>query len=216
MAIVPNRLLFRFEFPLRYRPSPALDGDTSKWTDEYRLPELCRVDAQQPFAQLWMAWNESGLYLACRVNGRETPLRCNTRQFWQGDNIRLMTDMRDTRDIKRGSRYCQQFYFLPVGGGRDGRAPVTGHAKVHRATENAPAIESDLVQVASVHGSGYYTVEGYVAAAALNGFDPNEHKRIGLYVMVEDQQFGQQFLTVGDEFNWYIDPSTWVTAVLTK
>jgi len=38
-GLVPNRLLFRFEMPLRYRESPAIDGDLSDWPDEASLAE---------------------------------------------------------------------------------------------------------------------------------------------------------------------------------
>lgn len=214
--LVPNRLLFRFEFPLRYRESPRIDGDLNDWSDAFRLPELNGIDAQASFARVWMGWNETGLFLACRVEGRTSPFRCDPRQYWKGDNLRLCTDMRDTRDIKRGSRYCQQFFFLPAGGGRDGKSPVAGAAKVPRATENAPAVDNSLVQVAGKRTAHAYTLEGHIPADALSGFDPDEHRRIGVYVLVEDAELGQQYLTVGDELNWHIDPSTWATAVLIK
>lgn len=214
--LVPNRLLFRFEFPLHYRPSPSIDGDLADWSDRYLLPELNRLDGQPVFARIWMGWNESGLFIACRAEGRSAPFRCDPRQFWKGDNLRLCTDMRDTRDIKRGSRHCQQFYFLPAGGGRDGKAPVAGVAKVPRATENAPPVPNHLVQVAGKRTGQVYTLEGHIPAQALFGFDPEEHRRIGIYTMLEDIELGQQYLTVGDDLNWQIDPSTWATATLSR
>lgn len=211
--LVPNRLLFRFEFPLYYRSSPVIDGDVSDWPDTYLLPEFHRIENQQAFARIWMGWNEYGLFIACRVEGRSSPFRCDPRQFWKGDNLRLCTDMRDTRDIKRASRYCQQFYFLPAGGGRDGKAPVAGAAKVPRATENAPTVPNSLIQVAGNRAGQVYTLEGHIPAEALSGFDPTEHRRIGIYTMLEDLELGQQYLTVGDDLNWHIDPSVWATAV---
>lgn len=212
--LVPNRLLFRFEFPLFYRSAPVIDGDLSDWSDRYLLPELHRIENQRAFARIWMGWNEHGLFIACRVEGRSGPFRCDPRQFWKGDNLRLCTDMRDARDIKRASRYCQQFYFLPAGGGRDGKAPVAGAAKVPRATENAPTVSNSLIQVAGTRTGQVYTLEGHVPAEALSGFDPAEHRRIGIYTMLEDLELGQQYLTVGDDLNWHIDPSVWATAVL--
>ena len=46
--------------------------------------------------------------------------------------------------------------------------------------------------------------------------DPEEHPRIGFYYIVEDREYGQQYLTIGDDLYWYVDPSTWATAVLRK
>ncbi len=214
--LVPNRLLFRFEFPVRYCTSPTIDGDLGDWSDAYLLPELGKLEGLNSFARLWMGWNETGLYIACRVDGRSGPFRCDARQFWKGDNLRLCTDMRDTRDIKRASRFCQQFYFLPAGGGRDGKSPVAGVAKVPRAAENAPASSDDLLVVAGRRQGKAYTLEAHIPAAVLSGFDPKEHRRIGLFTMLEDIELGQQYLTVGDDLNWNIDPSTWATAVLTR
>jgi hypothetical protein len=214
--LVPNRLLFRFEFPLRYRPAPTIDGDLTDWSDEFLLPYLGQLDRQPAFGKLWMAWNEAGLYLACEVDGRASPFRCDPQQYWKGDNLRLCTDMRDIRDIKRASRFCQQFYFLPAGGGRNGKSPVAGAAKVPRAAENAPAVSDTLLRIAGKRTTRGYTLEAHIPADALSGFDPDEHRRIGIYTMLEDIELGQQFLTVGDDLNWNIDPSTWVTAVLTK
>lgn len=215
--LVPNRLLFRFEIPIRYRSAPpVLDGQLDDWADDYLLPDLGSLDGARSFAHLWLAWNEAGLYLACRVEGRRSAFQCDPKSFWKGDNLRLMTDMRDTRDLKRGSRYCQQFYFLPCGGGRDGSQPVAGSAKVHRAADHAPLVPPGLVQVACRREGSVYCMEGHVPAAALAGFEPQEHPRIGFYTLIEDRDRGQQYLTVGDDLNWYIDPSTWATGVLTR
>jgi cell division protein FtsI/penicillin-binding protein 2 len=54
-----------------------------------------------------------------------------------------------------------------------------------------------------------YSLTAHLPAGVLNGFDPAENPRIGLLVMVEDGELGQQSLTVGDELNWWIDPSMW-------
>jgi hypothetical protein len=215
-TLVPNRLLFRFEFPIRYRKSPVIDGDLSDWSDEFLVPDFGAMDDEPAFGKIYLAWNETGLFIACGVEGRRSGFQCDAKSFWKGDNLRLCTDMRDTRDIKRGSRYCQQFYFLPAGGGRDGRSPVAGGARIVRATENAPPVGPGLVKVAGQRDGLRYTLEGHIPAAALSGFDPDEHKRIGVYTLLEDRDLGQQHLTVGDDLNWYLDPSMWVTGLLAR
>ena len=32
--------------------------------------------------------------------------------------------------------------------------------------------------------------------------------------MLEDNEWGQQYLTVGDDLAWNVDPSTWATGLL--
>ena len=215
-VLVPNRSLFRFEFPLRYRSSTMIDGKVDDWSDDFLLPDFGELDAEASFGRIWLAWNETGLFIACRVAGRQVPFQCDPKEFHKGDNLRLCTDMRDTRDIKRASRYCQQFYFLPAGGGKRREDPVAGATRLQRASAHAPLPPPGAIRVAGERKENVYTIEGHVPAEVLVGFDPDEHRRIGIFTILEDVEFGQQPLTVGDDLNWHIDPSTWATGVLTR
>ena len=216
-GLVPNRLLFDFEMPIRYRQSPpTLTGDLADWDEEYRLPDLCLLDGQRPFAPVYAAWNEDGLYVATCVDGKRRALFCDPRQFWKSDHLRLCIDCRDTRNIKRASRFCHQFYLMPTGGGVGGRRPVGGSHKIQRAREDAPPVPSDRLAVGARITAQGYTLDAHIPADCLNGFDPVEHPRIGFYYMLEDRDHRQQYLTVGDDLYWYVDPSTWATAVLKR
>ena len=199
----------------RCKRPPRIDGTLTGWKKEYILPPLMRLDGHEPWSDICVTWNPDGLYLACRVLNKREPLRCDPRYFWKGDNLRLCTDMRDARDIKRATRFCQQFYLLPTGGGPSGADPVAGSAQIHRAREDAPLLQQDSLSIAATVDRHAYTLTAHLPAHSLAGFDPTENRRIGLYYMLEDRDHGQQFLTVGDDLNWWIDPSTWATAVLT-
>ena len=215
--LIPNRFLFDFEFPLAYRATPpVIDGDVADWSDAELLPKFGELDDRPEFADVWACWHETGLYVACRVTGKETPLRCDPQAFWTGDNLRLCTDMRDARSVKRATRFCQQFFFLPTGGGQKKNKPVAGVNKIQRAKEDAPPIPVERLAVASQCTPSGYTLEAHIPADCLSGFDPAEHARIGFYYILEDADHGQQYLTVGDDLLWYVDPSTWATAVLRR
>ncbi len=216
-TLIPNRLLFHFEFPLHYRRAlPKIDGDVRDWPDEFLLPSLGEIDGGCDFAKVWACWNEQGLCVACTVADKRRPLRCDPSSFWKSDNLRLCTDMRDARTVKRGTRYCQQFYFLPTGGGPNGKAAAAGVSKLQRAREDAPHLPFERIVVASRISSSGYSLGAHIPAECLSGFDPAEHPRIGFYYMLEDGDHGQQFLTIGDDLYWYVDPSTWATAVLQR
>lgn len=216
-GLIPNRFLFSFEFPLRYRATlPKVTGGAENWSAAERLPRLGAIDGAPDFAEVWACWNESGLAVACRVEGKRKPPVCDPQSYWTGDNLRLCTDMRDARANKRATRYCQQFYFLPRGGGRGGNDPVAGVAKIARAREDAPAVPAERLEVQARVWRGGYSLEAVIPAECLSGFHPEDHPRIGFYYMLEDLERGQQFLTVGDDLNWYVDPSTWATAVLAR
>lgn len=215
--LVPNRFLFKFEFPVhRCARPPKIDGNADKWEARFRLPPQHVIDGEKGFAEVFTIWNDGGLYFACQVIGKRRPPSCDPRRFWKSDNVRIMTDMRDTRNIRRASRFCQQFYLLPAGGGRDGRRATAGSALIHRATEDAPVFGERDIPVASRVTKAGYELTAHLPARVLNGFDPAENDRIGLFVIVEDKELGRQSLTVGDDLNWWIDPSTWPTAVLVE
>jgi len=214
-ALIPNRSLFSFEFALRYRAeSPLIDGRLSGWTDAELMPKLAELDGRRDFADVWASWNESGLCIACRVTDKRKPPRCDPKSFWSGDNLRLCTDTRDARDNRRATRFCQQFFFLPTGGGPNRDRPACGTNRLQRAKEDAPPVSEEHLRVASHVTQSGYTLEAHVPAECLVGFDPSEHARMGFYYILEDTEHGQQYLTVGDELLWYADPSTWATAAL--
>jgi len=216
-TLIPNRYLFDFEFPLRYRSRPpVMDGDLSDWSDRELLPRLGALDGQKDFARVWSCWNESGLYFACQVEGKRSSLRCDPRSYWAADNVRLCTDMRDARNNRRATRFCQQFYLLPTGGGPKHDQPTGASVSIRQARESAPLMSPDRLKAAARVTRGGYALEAHLPADCLQGFDPVDHPRIGLYYIVEDDDLGQQYLTVGDELLWYVDPSTWATAVLTR
>ncbi|HPF39892.1 MAG TPA: hypothetical protein P5081_01955 [Phycisphaerae bacterium] len=214
-ALIPNRFLIKPELALfHFADAPPLNGDIAKWPDAAKLPALCELDNQKPFADIYAGWNDQGIYIGVSVRGRSVALSCDASQFWKGDNVRVMTDMRDTRNIRRATRFCQHFFLLPASD--DSRRPVAGGAKVQRATEESPiASANDLVIGSKIRKDGY-DLTALLAADALNGFDPDENPRIGLFIIVEDLELGQQSLSVGDDMNWHVDPSVWPTAMLRR
>jgi hypothetical protein len=127
-----------------------------------------------------------------------------------------MTDMRDTRDIRRATRFCQHWYLLPAGGGTRKNEAVGGAAKVARAMQDAPVAAADDITIASGVTKTGYGLTALLSRNALAGFDPTENPRIGFFYILEDGELGRQSLTVGDDLNWWIDPSTWPTAVLVE
>ncbi len=216
-ALVPNRFCCDFELPIRYCKEDSatiLKGDA--WSERYRLPDLCLLEGKQPFSPVYSSWNEQGLYLAVRVTGKKRPLNCDPKRFWKSDHLRLCVDTRSSRTIRRATKYCQQFYFLPAGGGAKRDRPAGGAHKIQRAREDAPTIPSGRIQIVAKTSKTGYSMTTQIPADCLNGFDPVEHPRIGFYYMLEDKELGQQYLTVGDDLNWYVDPSTWATAELVK
>jgi hypothetical protein len=213
--IIPNRFLFKFEFPLYRCPAPPkMDGRAADWDEHFKLPALHTLDGQPGFGDVYAAWDDDGLYIACAVHDKPGPPRCDTAHFKQSDHLRLMTDMRDTRTIRRATRFCQQWYLMPAGAGRRRDEPVGGSATIQRAQDDAPVVRAGDIPIASRVGKTGYSLTAHLPARVLSGFDPVENPRIGFYYNLEDLELGHQSLTVGDDLSFWFDPSTWPTAVL--
>lgn len=216
---LPVRSFFRFELPVRYLAKlPLLDGDPSSWGEDYLLPPLVRLedDDADPIADVYAAWNEDFMLWGFDLPYRTKALRCDPKQWWQGDGLRICIDTRDTRENKRATRFCHFFYVLPTGGGRDKSAPVVGQHRMSRSKEPPPVLDESLIRCAVKRTRNHYGVEVAIPAACLSGWEPAEHPRIGIFYKVKDLQSGSQHLSVDDELGWNVDPSTWATGVLTR
>lgn len=217
-SLVPNRFLFEFEIPLRRRADfdELEKRGVAGFVDAERLPLLGELDEEPAFADVWACWSEIGLAVGCHVRGKSRTLKCDAKDLDASDGLWICVDTRGSRDLRRANRFCRRFLVMPRGGGSKGDAPVVRSPVFQRSKEDAPEIRLDDIRVRSEIASKGYALLVVIPAAALPGFDPLEHPRIGFYCMIQDRQFGTQCLTVGDEFQWDIDPSTWATAVLAR
>lgn len=215
LNLISPRALLRFDMsiPAR-RPTPQINGDARKWSKRFAAPALCRLDGQTPFAQIYWSWNEEGLAIAVNVPERTKPFRCDPDRWWKGDGLRLCVDTRDTRDLRRATRFCHFYYVLPAGGGKKAQLPVIGLHRMSRAREMPGGVDPSCVRVAVERGRIGYVIETLLPPAALHGWSPAEQPRIGIFIKVRDTQFGDQNLTTADELGWNSDPSQWASARL--
>lgn len=217
-SLVPNRFLFEFEFPLRWRENLVSleERGVSGFVDAERLPALGALDSEPAFADVWACWSGSGLAVGCDVRGKSRTLKCDAKNLDDSDGLWICVDTRGSRDLRRANRFCRRFFVMPKGGGSKGDDPVARSPAFPRSKEDAPEIRLDDLRIrAEVSGKGY-TLAVLLPAKALPGFEPSEHPRIGFYYMIQDRRLGTQCLTVDDELQWDVDPSTWATAVLAR
>jgi hypothetical protein len=217
MPLIPHRALVRMEYPCRHVAGVPTDG--KRLLD---LPESCRLDAfaalddAPDFADVRVAWNELGLAVQVRVRGKERPASGDAAQPRLSDGVTVWIDTRGDRTGHRATRTCHQFHFLPAGGGPDREDPAVVQTKINRAMEDAPLVPASNVPFrCSVAGTGY-EVEAFLPATALNGFDPEEHPRLGFFSAVRDAELGEQLLGVGPDYPFAEDPSLWATLVLVR
>jgi hypothetical protein len=218
MSLVPYRFLFRVAYPCRHVADvPREEGD-----DLLDLPEVCRLDGfddmegRRPFADVRLAWNEGGLALQVEVSGKQEPPAGDPARPRQSDGVTLWLDTRDARTSHRASRYCHQFHFLAAGGGPERDEPVFVQGKINRAMQDAPPAPPGAVAFQFRPRTGGWLLEAYLPAAALNGFDPEQNPRLGVFWAVHDRERGDQTPGAGTDFPFAEDPSLWCVLELVR
>lgn len=217
-AIVPYRFLVRISHSLPYHKAMPLDEDDHvvQLPDAARLNNYADLDATTNFADVRLAWNELGLGVQVTVTGKDQPPQCDADKPRSSDGVTLWIDTRGDRTSHRASRFCHQFHLLPTGGGGDKDEPSFSQSKINRALQDAPlAGTADVPFRAEVFKKGY-RVEAFLPAGVLNGYDPEQHPQLGVYYAVRDQELGDQYLSVNQDFPFADDPSLWAALELVK
>ena len=213
--LLPTRFLFRFAAGCPYEASLGTRAP-AELPVECRLPSLGELEGQRSFADVRAAWNESGVAFSVRLEGKKHPSWCRETKLEDSDALQVWVDTRDTHNIHRASRFCHRFIALPSGGGRALDQPVVDQLLVDRARENANPVRPGLLKVTSEKRVGGYVLSVFIPAAALTGFNPADHPRLGFTYFVFDRELGQQFFSVGSEFPFPSDPSLWGTLELVR
>ena len=218
MTLLPHRFLFRVAYPCRY--VKAMPADEEEVLLD--LPESCRLDnfaatdGASNFADVRLAWNELGLGVQVEVRGKVEVPRGDLARPRASDGLTVWLDTRDARTSHRASRYCHQFHFLPAGGGSDCDEPVVVQSKINRALQDAPLSPPSAIPFRCERIQGGYRIEAFLPAAVLNGYDPEQNPRLGVYYVVRDAELGDQVLSVNADFPFSEDPSLWSVLELVR
>ena len=218
MPLIPNRFLFRVAYPGRYLAEMPLEGgdDLLDLSEDCRLDNLAGLDDRRNFAEIRLAWNELGLGFQVQVRGKQQPLLGNLEKLRHSDQVILWVDTRDARTSHRASRHCHQFHFLPTGGGPEKEEPGFVQTKINRALQDAPLAPAASVPFRCRRLADGYRLEAFLSATVLNGFDPEQHRRLGIHYLVRDSELGEQSLSVGTDFPIADDPSLWSVLELVR
>jgi hypothetical protein len=213
-TLLAPTFLFRFSVPCR-RHDPIWPAKRVDELDErHVLPSFGEVEGRPLFADLRAAWSEGGLLFALRVSGKKQSVWCRSSRIEDSDGLHVWVDTRDTHNIHRATRFCHRFAFLPSGGGPRSEEPVARLLSINRARENPKPVSDTALAVRVRKRVDGYLLQAHIPAAALTGYDPSEHARLGFTYAVTDRELGWQTFTVGAEFPFGEDPSLWGTLEL--
>jgi len=209
---IPRSSLFTFAVPVHAGKKVRVDGDLSEWSDRHRLPRVA-LEGRPPFADLWMAWSPDGVWFALWVPRTKAP-RVLPKRLAQGDCLELYIDTRDVRTAHRAGRYCHKFVVAPVGGPGHARRPLFEHQGIARALVNPPWVAQAQIEVASRVREDGYAIDLFLPAAALNGYDVEVTRRLGLAYVVHDVERPMQVWPHEADLPVWIDPSLWAVIEL--
>jgi hypothetical protein len=213
--ILAPTFLFRFSHPcLRCDQPWAAAG--IQLDQKYAIASFGELEGRPLLADFRCAWNEEGLMFNVRVHHKKQKPWCRATRIEDSDGLHLWIDTRDTHNIHRAGRFCHQFAFLPHGAGRSQQQPVALMVNINRAKEHPKPARPGMLQVRSEQRIDGYLLEGRIAAAALTGYQPLEHPRLGFCYAVADRELDWQTFTVGPEFPITEDPSLWGTLELVE
>ncbi|MBM3263096.1 MAG: hypothetical protein FJY97_06670 [candidate division Zixibacteria bacterium] len=213
---IPNRLFFSYSFACRYRKkAPRVDTELSDWGPEFRVPDIGFLEDMPKVADVYMGWNEEGLYFGLEVRKRKA-VRCDYARHWIGDSFQIWIDTRDVKTARRAGRYCHQFNCLPAGGGEDGDRAVVKPTQIDRARERWNMPEPETLPVAAHIDDKGYRMEVAIPAPALTGYDPSEFPRLGFTYYLNNSEWPPQWWSAGRDLRVFLDPSTWGTVTLVK
>ena len=213
--LIPQRFLFRFAAPCRYR-EPIWTPQGTGLDETYRLAGLATLEGRRQSAEVRAGWSEAGLGFWVGVTGKRQKPWCRDSRPDDSDGLHVWIDTRDVHDVHRASRFCHRLVFLPVGAGASHTQPVAQWLPINRARAQPRAFSADSLQVRSKLQKGGYTLEAFIAAEALTGFDPREYPRLGFAYAVLDRELGEQTFGVGSPMPYQEDPSLWATLELVR
>jgi hypothetical protein len=217
MTLVPPSFLLRISYPCLYlKEMPREDDDVLDLPDACRLEHFGPMDGRPSFADVRLAWNELGLGVQAEVRGKDQLPRGDVQRPRVSDGVTLWLDTRDARTSHRASRTCHQFHLLPAGGGAEHDEPAFVQTPIHRALQDAPVCSPSAVPFRAHSKKSGYRVEAFLPANVVNGFDPEQHPRLGFFIAVRDAELGDHLLSGGPEFPYWEDPSLWSVLELVR
>lgn len=176
---------------------------------KHQLPEFSDLLSEDPFAQVSMGWEQKGLLFEIEVKQPFT--ECFFPEFQKGDSIELFIDTRDLKTAGFVTRFCHHFVILPKA--MDGI--VAQEITAFRTDDRHELCDGSAISVESDFQKRSYSVNIFVPAECLHGYDPSSFERLGFTYRIN--RFGgdpQHFALSSDYFNIEKEPSLWSSMLL--
>lgn len=180
---------------------PYLKGAALKANDDTRLPDVSEFCAEEPFADLFMAWNEEKIVIEVLARDRT-----------EEDMVEFFFDTRDLKTKSHVSKFCHHFVFTP-----DEREGVHGRETTRFYSDDMHRLcDPDDLSVSVDAKENSYSLRIEIPAHCLFGYDPRQFPRMGFtYRIHRAKASSQHFAVSSDEFGIEQHPALWATLTFT-
>jgi hypothetical protein len=213
--LISPTFLFQFAVPCRHVEKLWTPRGV-ELSDDFLLPSFAELDDAPRRVQVRAAWSDQGVVISATVTGKKQAPWCRENRIEDSDGFFLWIDTRDTHNIHRASRFCHQFVFLPTGAGHRQDEPVAEILPINRARENPKPPPRGALQGVFHKQRDGYRLDCCVPAAAMTGFEPAEHPRLGFHWALIDREIGEHTFCCPPGLPYREDPSVWGTLELQK
>jgi hypothetical protein len=212
--LLPQAFWFRLQISaprVDHMPLAGPRGPLLDLPEACAVPEFVRLEGKEAWASVRVGWNPQGLGIAVMARGLPTfgerPEGFAEVSFW--------IDTRDTRTVSRATRFCHRFVTrLELASDRKSLKASCIQKPISRSVGDAPLCPEELLQARAQLARWGWTLETFLPARGLNGYDPETNRRLGFAYRVTDYEREDQYLGVGREFPLGENPSLWSTLEL--
>ena len=188
--------------------SPRVDGNLSDWSEKELMPALGELSGGEQYADLSLAWNERGFYLALEVP-KDQQVLTNRANPAAGDALELFIDTRGAQSSHRATQFCYHLWVLPVAPPGGGDAPVIFQQPIRRALRRSPDPDFRSIRMASSRSGEGYALELALEPESLHGLEPAGNGRLAIAAIVHDIARGRQYWGTSPDIPYERDPATW-------
>lgn len=215
---LPTAYVPRLEKPIR------VNGNLSDWSERNRLTGVRVTESighdrySHNLPAVYLGWRDEGLYVAVEVYDSQIETIPATERWWTRDNVEFWVSTRPvSTDQQVYNAYCHQFFFIPNANPVDGVLGTVG--QWHRPGD---ALQANLIPHPQIVQQSRvlpdrYTVEMFIPAKALYGWDPTKQNELAFNIHVRNfHQASDFFWSAPKEAATQLRPNTWGKLVLTN
>ncbi len=200
----PSRLLFSITADCPYVKEPWASSPADR--PEALLPPLSELDGDAAFAQVHVAWNERGLYVAAEIP-KQGPLVGNRQRPSSGDGMQLWIDTEPDATGGRANQHCYHFVILPQTPGHN--RPVAWQQHIRRAHGRPPLCDPEAIQVEVQRGDESYWMRVGLPVGQCLDWAPESGSEVGFNYLIHDTAAGRQTWSCPPQAPYPNDPSYW-------